>query len=259
MRILFLNQAPKAPPGKKPAYDKDIIERLLNTYASPGTTVEIGFPDDFEGAGVMEALGSQSGLNGLHHIMEAPAIIRKAFWAQENGYDAVIQSNTFDPGVDGARLLVKIPVVGLLRTAAHAGLTLADRIGITVPLETHVPYTRRILRSYGLESSVTDVKALGIYGSDIDERKDEIMDAMVGLINSLVHDTGAEIVLPLGGALIPYVVDPADLAKLTGVQVLNTKSIGIRFAEMCVALNLTQSELTYPRIPLSGRDLVARA
>jgi hypothetical protein len=82
------------------------------------------------------------------------------------GYDAVISSNTFDPGVDGGRLAVGIPVIGLLR------------------------------------------------------------------------------------------VDPKDLAA-TGVQVLNAKAIGIRFAEMCVALKLTQSALTYPRVQLSAADFTA--
>jgi hypothetical protein len=72
----------------------------------------------------------------------------------------------------------------------------------------------------------------------------------------LVDETGAEIILPLGGALIPYVVDPAKLAAATRVQVLNTKAIGIRFAETCVALNMTQSALTYPHAKLEHSDFV---
>ena len=66
----------------------------------------------------------------------------------------------------------------------------------------------------------------------------------------------AEIIVPLGGALIPYVVDPKDLAAATGVQVLNTKAIGIRFAEMCVACGMTQSALTYPRAKLTYEDFL---
>ena len=62
--------------------------------------------------------------------------------------------------------------------------------------------------------------------------------------------------MPLGGALIPYVVDPDDLAKATGVQVLNTKAIGIRFAETCVPFKMTQSALTYPRGELRYEDFV---
>jgi Asp/Glu/hydantoin racemase len=248
-----LNQAPN-----KPNYDVASIEEQLNSYASPGTKVEIGFPDDNEGSKLFESIGKQSALNGLHHMMETPSIVRKIFWAAQNGYDAVIQSNTFDPGVDGGRLAVDIPVIGLLRTSMHAALTLADKVGITVPLAPHVPYTWRILRSYGLDRFVSDIRPIGIYGKDIKERKAEIFGITEKLIRSLVDDTGAEIILPLGGALIPYVVDPDDLAKATGVQVLNTKAIGIRFAEMCVTFGMTQSAFTYPRPKLDYSDFTKR-
>src|SRR5580700_3698433 len=236
MRIMFLNQAPR----KSAAYEAAKIEAQLNTYASPGTKVEIVFPDEYEGSQLYDTIGAQSVLNGLHHMMETPSIVRKIFWASQNGYDAVISSNTFDPGVDGGRLAVDIPVIGPLRTSVHAALTLADRVGITVPLASHVPYTRRILRAYGLESFVTGIKPIGVYGKDVKSRKSEIFEITAKLIRSLVEE-GAEIIVPLGGALIPYVVDPADLATATGVQVINTKIVCIRFAEMCVTFGMTQS------------------
>ncbi len=250
MRIMFLNQAPR----RSAHYDPAAIEAQLNSYASPGTKVEIGFPDDYEGSRIFETIGSQSALNGLHHMMETPAIIRKIFWAAQNGYDAVIQSNTFDPGVDGGRLAVDIPVIGLLRTSMHAALTLADRVGITVPLSPHVPYTWRILRALGLDRFVSDIRPIEIYGADIAVRGKEIFETTKRIMRALVDETRAEIIMPLGGAIIPYVVDPKDLAAATGVQVLNTKAIGIRFAEMCVALKMTQSALTYPRAKLTYDD-----
>jgi Asp/Glu/hydantoin racemase len=149
-------------------------------------------------------------------------------------------------------------VIGLMRTSMHAALTLADRVGITVPLPGHVPYTWRILRSYGLDGFVSDIRPLGIYGKDIAERKNEIFEKTVNLIRGLINETRAEIILPLGGALIPYVVNPDDLAKATGAQVLNTKAIGIRFAEMCVACGMTQSAITYPKAKLSYDDFTNR-
>src|SRR6202451_728904 len=130
MRILVIDQAPRTAKSQPP-YDVAAIERLLNGYASLGTKVENGFPDDFAGSNVFLTIGAQSALNGLHHMMETPAIVRKIFWAAQSGYDAVISSNTFEPGVDGGRLAVDIPVIGLMRTAMHAAATLADRIGIT--------------------------------------------------------------------------------------------------------------------------------
>jgi len=252
MRILVIDQAPRGP--KAQPYDVAAIEKLLNSYASPGTRVEIGFPDEFEGSNVFLTIGAQSALNGLHHMMETPAIVRKIFWAAQNGYDAVISSNTFEPGVDGGRLAVEIPVIGLMRTALHAALTLADRVGVTVPLRPHVPYAWRLLRSHGLDRFVSDIRPIGIYGADIAQRRAEIFDITVRTIRALVEETRAEIIVPLGGAIIPYVVDPKDLAATTGVQVLNTKAIGIRFAEMCVACGMTQSALTYPKAKLTYDD-----
>jgi len=255
MRILLVDQQPRTEKSVQP-YDIGKIEALLNSYASPGTRIEIGFPDDYAGSQLMNTIGAQSKLNGLHHMMETPSIVRKIFWAAENGYDAVISSNTFDPGVDGGRLAVSIPVIGLHRTAMHAALTLADRVGITVPLAPHVPYTWRLMRTIGLDRFISDIRPIGIYGADISQRGPEIFDTTVKVMRGLVAETRAEILLPLGGAIIPYVVDPKDLAKAVGVQVLNTKAIGIRFAEMCVACGMTQSALTYPKAKLSYEDFV---
>src|SRR5438552_17905645 len=198
MRICFLNQAPK----RSAAYETKKIEAQLNGYASPGTKIEIVFPDDYEGSQLYETIGAQSVLNGLHHMMETPAIVRKIFWAAENGYDAVISSNTFDPGVDGGRLAVDIPVIGLCRTSMHAALTLADRVGITVPLAPHVPYTWRILRTLGLDHFVSDIRPIGIYGADIAQRGPEIFDKTVAIMRALLAETRAETVMPPGGARI---------------------------------------------------------
>src|SRR3954464_6721032 len=215
MRILVIDQAPRS--DKAQPYDVAAIEKMLNGYANPGTKVEIGFPDDFAGSQLFQTIGNQSFLNGLHHMMETPAIVRKIFWAAQNGCDAVISSNTFDPGVDGGRLAVNIPVIGLCRASIHAALTLADRVGITVPLAPHVPYTWRIMRTLGLDRFISDIRPIGIYGSDIATRGREIYDTTVRVMRSMVKETRAEIIMPLGGAIIPYVVDPKDLATAAGV------------------------------------------
>jgi allantoin racemase len=254
MRILFLSQSPATPDD---VHRKPQVEALLQSYASPGTQVEIGYPDDYPGARVFVELGNQSALNGLHHALETAPMVRKTVWAEANGYDAVIQSNTFDPGVEAARLAVRIPVIGLLRATLHAAATLSDRIGITVPLAPHVPHTWRLLRTYNMDHVVADILPLGIYGSDLDTRRDEIRAREVELLRTLVGRSRAECIIPLGGALFPYVVDPADLEREVDVPVMNTKAIGIRFAETCVALGMRQSWHTYPAGKLRYEDFAA--
>jgi Asp/Glu/hydantoin racemase len=154
---------------------------------------------------------------------------------------------------------VSIPVIGVLKTSLHTVTSLADRIGVIVPLVSHVPYTWRILRAYGMEGFITGIKPLGIYGSDLKDRLPEITQRAETLVRELVDQTGAEFILPLGGALIPQVLDPADLQTATGVPVINTWLTSLRFAETCVMLGLTQSPFTYPRGVLSYADVTGRA
>ncbi len=256
MRIMFLNHTPANPNGSA---THERTQNLLRSYASPGTELDLCYTDDYEGAGVMRAMGSQSILTGLHHAMGTAAHIRMAVWAEQNGYDAMIQSNTFDPGVEPSRLAVRIPVIGVFRATLHVASTLSDRIAITVPLPGHVPYTRRILRTYAMSHVVTDVRSVGEYGEDMDARRDLLFTHEAEVMSKLIADTDAECIIPLGGALIPYVVSPDDLAKEVGVPVMNTKSIGIRFAEMCVSLGLSQSPITYPSPHISPEAFSARA
>jgi Asp/Glu/hydantoin racemase len=244
MRIMFLNPVPNPGGDKDVGYDVKKVEKQLNELASPGTKVEIGFPDDYPGSKVHDVIGAQSNMNGLHHLLQGPSLIAKTVWAAENGYDAVVQSNTFEPGVEGGRLAVKIPVIGLLRTSLHYALTLASKVGIVVPLESHVNYTARLVRTYGLEGFVSNIRPIGVYGPRLDERKAEITGITVDLIKGMIKD-GAEIIIPLGGLLIPYVVRPVDLEQATGAPVLNTKAIGIHFAEFCVRNKMIQSPIAY--------------
>jgi allantoin racemase len=244
MRIMFLNQAPKDP-ATSPVEIAE-IEQLLRGYASPGTEIAYCFADDFPGAKVHEVQGSAQALNGLHHVLEASAVIQKITWAAENGFNAVIQSNTFDPGVEGGRLAVRIPVIGLLRTTLAVASTLCDRIGILAPLAGDLPSAWRSICAYHMDHIVVGMRALGIYSADIKQRKAEIFDKTVDLARTLIRDKGAECIIPLGGKLIPYVVDPKELEHATGAPVLNTKAIGIQFAEICVRLGLIHSPLSYP-------------
>jgi Asp/Glu/hydantoin racemase len=255
MKILFLNQAPEDPSGDD---RKEEITRLLNSYASETTDIELGYPDDYPGAKVKSKLSSQKGYNGLHHAMEIAPIIRKTAWAEKEGYDAVIQSCTFDPGVEEARLAVNIPVIGLFRTALQVVANLAYKIGVIVPLPGHVGETWRRLYRYRMSQFITDVRAHNAYGDDMAQRENEIFDKTVDQIRRVADETGAEYIIPLGGALIPYIVSPNELSEAANIPVINTKAVAIRFTEMCVDLNMAQSNVAYPKGELEYEDFVSK-
>lgn len=248
MRIMVLNQTP----GRADTEYHERVEPILRSYASPGTQVDLCYPDEY---------GARAQGGGAAHLgfyTSVPALVRKTVWAEQNGYDAVIQSNNFEPGVEASRLAVRIPVLGLCRTTMLFAANFADRIGVTVPLDGYFVLARRLLEAYGVMQFVTELRSLGLdavpSGDQVAIQRPIIFKRAVEVMRGLVEETRAECIVPLGGAIIPYIVNPKDLTPEVGAPVLNPKSIGIHTAETCIALGIAQSPLTYPLAALRPDD-----
>lgn len=256
MKIMFLSYSPR-----RKARDKygELTQRLLNGYASPGTEVVLAYPEDLGGGVIDKRLTAQKSINGLHHILRVPALIKKIVEAERDGFDAVVQSNTYDPAVEEARLAVRIPVIGLFRATCHVAACLANKIGITILLESMLPYTQKILRHYGLGPLIVGIKPLGIYEEGgLEKVRDPIKARVVELAKELKRE-GAEVIIPLGGRVFPMAVSCEEIEEEAGIPVLNTKAIGIQFAEMLVRCKMSHSPLAYPGgVKFSPEDVTKR-
>ncbi len=248
MRIFVMNHA--ARPADAPAQgapNPALAQWMM--YASPGTQIDLGNPEPYPKPDPNRNTGG-SDRHLLWHV-SVPALVQKTVWAEQNGYDAVIQSNNFEHGVEASRLAVCIPVIGLCRTTMHVAANLADRVGITVPLDGYFVLARRLLESYGLQQYVSGMRSLGFDDVPLPDQVNAMRPAMfertVEVMRSLVKETGAECIVPLGGAVIPSILDPAELEHEVGAPVLNPRGIGVRTAEMYVQLGLAHSPLTYTR------------
>lgn len=258
MRIMMLNQSPRNPNDPDATEYHERVQALLNSYASPGTQVELHYPDDHPGAGIPRAMARQGARSELNYFTSTPALIRKAVWAEQNGFDAIIQSNNFEPAVEATRFAVRIPVIGLCRATIHVAANFAERIGVTVPFDYYAPTARRLLQQYDLKHYVTEVRSMGLdavpRGDEVAHMRPLILERAAQVMRDLVRETGAEVIVPLGGAVIPYIVDPKDLEREVGVTVFNPKVVGIRLAEMCVQFGYTHSDRTYPPARLQDAD-----
>jgi hypothetical protein len=97
---MILNHQPKREGG--PQYEARVAE-LLGSYASAGTALEFHYPEDLGASEVTSHLRKSQALAGLHHALETPALVKKIIEAERSGFDAVVQSNTFDPRGSRAR------------------------------------------------------------------------------------------------------------------------------------------------------------
>jgi allantoin racemase len=242
VKFMFLNHSAQRHSAQLEAH----IKKLLTSYAAPGTEFELAYPEDLGGGEVLSLLEERKALSGLHHILETPALVKKAMEAERNGFDAVIQSNTFDPGVEASRLAVRIPVIGLLRASLHFAATLCDRFGLIVPLETHVPHTMRLVQTYGMAPFVSGIRTVGLYDTgDLSGYHDIVIERTLAVGKELVAE-GAQALIPLGGKIYPYVVTPEELEPALGVPVVNTKAVGVSYAELMARSRISHSLKAYP-------------
>lgn len=243
MRIMILNHQAKR--QGSPEYEARVA-KLLQSYASPGTIIEVHYPEDLGGGEVTSHLRKSQALAGLHHALETPALVKKTIEAERLGFDAVVQSNTFDPGVEVARCAVRIPVVGVLRASCHFAATICDRFGLIAPLDSHAVYARRIIENYRMWRFVSGIKAINTYEvGDLSAYHDLLVERMVAMGKELIAE-GAHAIIPLGGRLVPYVVSPLELEAELKVPVINTKLVGIRHAETLVDGKNSHSIKSYP-------------
>ena len=156
-------------------------------------------------------------------------------------------------------MAVRIPVVGVLRCSCHFATCLCDRFAIIVPLESHVPYVHRLLATYRMEHLVTAIKPVNVYESDMSKQHSVILERAIALGREMVAQ-GAQAIIPLGGLLFPYEVKPEELEREVAVPVINTKAVGIRFAELMVSQKMTHSPKAYPSSPgLNPEDVSRRS
>jgi len=243
MRIMILNHQSKR--EGNPEYEARVAA-LLQSYTSPGTTIEVHYPEDLGGSEVTSHLRKSQALAGLHHALETPALVKKVIEAERLGFDAVVQSNTFDPGVEVARCAVRIPVVGVLRASCHFAATLCDRFGVIAPLDSHAVYARRIIENYRMDGFMSGIQAINTYETgDLSAYHDLLVERMLAVGKELIAQ-GAHALIPLGGRLVPYVVSPLELEAELKVPVINTKLVGIRHAETLVNGKTSHSLQSYP-------------
>ena len=242
MRIMFLNHSFVRHSATLEAH----IRKLLTSYASPGTTFELAYPDDLGGGAVLSLLEERKALSGLHHILETPALVQKAIEAERSGFDAVMQSNTFDPGVEASRLAVRIPVIGLLRASLHFAASICDRFGLIVPLETHMPHTMRLVQTYGMASFVCGIRTVGLYDTgDLSGYHDAVVERTLAVGKELVEQ-GAQALIPLGRQNLSLRCHPGGAGAASWCSRHQYQSRGVAYAELMVRSKISHSIKAYP-------------
>jgi Asp/Glu/hydantoin racemase len=174
-----------------------------------------------------------------------PLIVTRADWlvagsatlaalaAHRGTYDAAVIACFGDPGLDAAKELLDVPVLGISEAAFHAACLLGRRFGIVSFTAALRPMFEEVLAHHGLAARCAGFRMGPAFAGDPGRVAEERRDLLVELCRQSVEQDGAEVVILAGGPLAG--IAPA-LAPHVPVPLVDGTAAAVRLAEAMVGL-----------------------
>ena len=231
-RILYLVPGPLSRARGQAELDRR--RDLLQSWAARG--VAVGIAENPSGPGSIES--------GWEEYISVPGSFEVAAAAEADGYDAIILGCFGDPGLDGFREILSVPMVGPCEAAMHVACTLGHRFGIVTVLDSIVAPLHRLARIAGLDSRVASIVACDV----------PVLDLHAGSYDSVltacrtVVDGGADTIV-LGCMSMAFLGVAEELSAELGVPVINPARTALKTAELLLGSGLTHSKRAFPVPP----------
>jgi len=238
-RILYLVPGPLS--RARGVEELDRRRGILQSWAAPG--VEVGIAENPDGPASIES--------AYEEYVSIPGSLEVAA-SLEGQYDAIILGCFGDPGLDGFREILSVPMVGPCEASMHVAATLGRKLGIVTVLDSVVEPLRKLARIAGLDSRVASVVACDV---PVLELHDGSYDAVLEGCRSALAE-GAD-TLVLGCMSMAFLGVAERLSKELGVPVLNPALTGLKLAELLVGSGLSHSKRAYPVPPKVAAGAVA--
>ena len=195
--------------------------------------------------------GTPSIESRYERALAAPGVVARAIEAENQGIHAVVADCMEDPGVDEAREMVSIPVVGPAETAMHVAAMLGQQFSIVTVLDSLIPILQAQAAKIGLRSQLVSVRAVGIPVMELDNHA-RLLDAVLDQSIRAVEDDQAHVIV-LGctgmAGLAKDVEGGLRKRGINGVPVIDPGILALKIAEALADMGLCHSKRTYPFPP----------
>jgi allantoin racemase len=230
-----------------------VIEPVISK-ALEGTSLEELSPiarPDTELSVVCIDKGAASIESSYEAALATPGVVAKAVEAERDGVDAVISNCMDDPGVEAAREMVSIPVIGPAETSMHFAAMLGHRFSIIGVLEADERLFYDHARKAGLEDRLASVRAINIPVLELADRG-KAVSALVEQSVKAVQEDGAHVIVFGCTGMAGMADEVADGLKQRGIRdvpVIDPGILAVKVAEALVDIGLCHSKRTYPLPP----------
>ncbi|MBI4321176.1 MAG: hypothetical protein HY675_22015 [Chloroflexi bacterium] len=219
--------------GADPAWED--YDRLLNAHfrqvARPGTEICLHGSRVYSPAIVTHQYPAH-----LHTSL----VVEAALQAEREGYDAFVQTGSFDLGFLEIRELVEIPVVFPIETALHIATLLAPQVAF---LTQNRPFLNRLnqrARAYGFGDRLTPGGWVDLTPRELQlafKNPGPTIDLLAAEAKK-IGEQGANVLICAGNMMTMLFVSQGT-TEIEGVRILDSLGILVKMAEMMVDLHQT--------------------
>ncbi len=220
--------------------DAERRQAQLQSAARPGIDIEVFSADS--GVPYVESTYE------LHRT--EVAVSEKVVELADAGFDAVMGSAFLDNGLDAARELVDIPVVGPAKTTLYLAATLADKFAIVMAAGHLGKHAWDRAKLAGVLDRVVAIPTLEVTVAEFFRSPEKATELTTVAARTARDEHGAQAIVLGCGATTGLA---ATVSEELGLPVLDPGLVALKHTEMLLELGLSQSKFAYPDNARVGR------
>jgi allantoin racemase len=210
-------------------------EQLLNSWAFQGTKVSV----------VDVPNGPASIESAYEEAMCVPATIDLIMKCEQEGFDAAIIGCFGDPGLEAAREMVTMPVVGPCESSLLLAAGLGHKFSILTIFDSMAAGQELLAYRAGVKAKLASVRATGIPVLDLMKDPELTKAKLTEVARECVQKDRADAFL--FGCMTMSFLDMADeISAAVGAPAVNAGKAALKHAEMLVSMGLSHSKTAFP-------------
>lgn len=179
----------------------------------------------------------ESAYDEAHAVPPTLELVKRA---NEERYDAIILACFSDPGLDAAKEISEIPVIGIEEVTLHIAAMLGAKFTVLTPRRERIPSKREDVCRRGLEHFLASIRSLDLSVAETDADPQKTKKKVVEVAKAAVEEDGAEVMILGCAGMAGYA---PELESKLGVKVLDPSAVALKMAEAMVDLGLRHSKL----------------
>jgi allantoin racemase len=208
----------------------DHVRRALEEVKRPDTELTVVNPD----AGPVSIESQYDREQVKPHVVE---LVRQA---NAEGYDAIMIACFSDPGLDAAREISHIPVIGIEEATLHIAAMLGHKFSPVTAFPIHIPTRDLHARMLGFAHAYASTLVTNMSVLEMDANPDKAKRRILNIARRAVAEDGAEVIVLGCAGLSGYA---NDIEKELGVVVLDPTAVALKIAEVFADLGLRHSKV----------------